>query len=78
VSVAGLLTGNSALVVGVEDDDETGCLRMYVGARHQGIYALIEDEDAKDELRRAWANVRQHVLVARPPESCLYTVEERP
>lgn len=74
----GLMMGYDTLVVGVEDDAETGCLRMYVGARHQGIYALVEDEDAKDELRRAWAHIGQHVMVAKPPPSALWTTKERP
>ena len=75
--VLGLATGRAALVTGVEDDPETGCLRMYLGHRSRGIYALIEDEDAKDELRRAWAG-SQHVVVPKPPLEVLWTERERP
>jgi hypothetical protein len=77
VSIGGLFTGQTVFVVGVEDDAETGGLRMYVGHRSNGIYAIVEDEDAKDELRRAWASLR-HVIVGRPPANVLYAEAERP
>jgi hypothetical protein len=77
MSVLGLLMGTSVLVVGVEDDAATGCLRMYVGARYRGIYALVEDEDAKDALQRAWHSSR-HLVVDKPPVEALYTERERP
>lgn len=66
------------LVVGVQDDPETGCLRMYVDHRSRGLYALIENEDAKAELRREWAVTTRHLLVTPPPPSCLYLESERP
>jgi hypothetical protein len=77
VSALGLAIGLSTLVVGVENDAETGCLRMYVGHRSRGIYALIEDEEAKDELRRAWAQ-GGHVVVDKPSLDVLWTERERP
>jgi hypothetical protein len=74
-----LFSGRGVLVVGVEDDAETGCLRMYVGSRGDGIYALIEDEEAKDELRREWARAfTGHLVVERPPNDVLWTESERP
>lgn len=73
-----LLTGKSALVTGVENDQDGG-LRMYVGARYKGIYAIIEDEDAKEKLRREWgASLMGHLVVEIPPRDCLFTTEERP
>lgn len=77
MSALGLAIGLSTLVSGVEEDAETGCLRMYVGHRCRGIYALIEDEEAKDELRRAWAQ-GGHVVVDKPPLDVLWTERERP
>ena len=74
-----LFSGRGVLVTGVEDDAETGCLRMYVGSRGDGIYALIEDEAAKDELRREWArSFAGHLVVDRPPDDVLWTTKERP
>lgn len=72
-------SGRGVLVVGVEDDAETGCLRMYVGSRGDGIYALVEDAEAKEELRRAWArSFTGHLVVERPPDNVLWTERERP
>jgi hypothetical protein len=76
-AVGALFAKSSTLVVGVEDDAATGCLRMYVGHRARGVYALVEDEDAKDELRRAWGGGR-HVVTSVPPREVLYTESERP
>ncbi len=73
-----LFSGRGTLVVGVQDDPETGCLRMYVGSRSRGIYALIEDETAKAELRREWACVSRHLVTETPPASALYSETERP
>jgi hypothetical protein len=67
------------LVVGVEDDAETGCLRMYIGARYQGLYALIENEQAKEKLRREWAgSYCGNLLIDPPPDNSLYSEKERP
>lgn len=78
-SAVGLfLSGAGTLVVGVQEDPATGCVRMYVGHRADGIYALVEDEEAKTELRQAWANNGQHLVVERPPDNVLYTEAERP
>lgn len=75
----GLILGMDTLVVGVEDDEETGGLRMYVGARWKGIYAIVEDEDAKKDLRNAWAgSYCGHLTVPIPPRDVLFTDEERP
>lgn len=73
-----LLIGTGTIVVGVQDDPETGCVRMYVGHRGDGVYALVENEEAQAELRRAWGNHRQHLVVDRPPPEALYTEAERP
>jgi hypothetical protein len=68
----------SALVTGVEDDQDGGC-RMYVGARSNGVYAIIEDEEAKEKLRREWgASLMGHLVVDLPPRDCLFTTGERP
>lgn len=78
-ALMGYALGLSALVVGVEDDAETGCLRMYLDSRSRGLYALIEDADAKEALRRGWAaSYHGHLTVEWPPASALYTEDERP
>lgn len=75
----GIIWSGGTFVVGVEPDEATGCLRMYVGHRYKGIYALIEDADAKAELRRAWAQTYHgHLMVPVPPNSALHTERERP
>lgn len=79
MSGVGLLLAGGVLVVGVEDDAETGCLRMYVGSRSDGIYALVEDDDAKEELRRSWAaSICGHLVVERPPDEVLWSERARP
>lgn len=75
---SGPIMVGGAFVTGVQDDAETGCLRMYVGHRGQGIYALIEDEAAKEELRRAWADTSIHLMVDCPPNHVLWSEKERP
>jgi len=75
----GYALGLTTLIVGVEDDPETGCLRMYVDHRGRGLYALIEEDEAKEQLRRAWANSsRGHLTVEKPPAHALWTEDERP
>jgi len=77
--LVGYALGTHALIVGVEDDPETGCLRMYLGSRNRGLYALIEEEEAKEQLRLAWgASSRGHLVVEWPPADALWTKEERP
>lgn len=66
------------LVVGVEDDASTGCVRMYLNHRSSGIYALVEDEAAQKQLRDAWAGSRHLLLTTPPPESVLFSESERP
>jgi len=72
----GLYTGNSTYCIGVEDDP-SGALRMYVGARYKGWFALITDETDKESLRRAWAS-RGHVVVPKPEPDQLFHDELRP
>lgn len=74
-----LLSGTGTFVVGVEEDTATGCVRMYVGSRSSGVYALVEDEEAKYKLRASWAaSFCEHLIVERPPDNVLYTEAERP
>jgi hypothetical protein len=67
---AGLVAGTHTLLVGVEDQDDGG-LRMYLGHRASGVYAVVYDDDAKATVRRAWAS-RSHVTVPIPPSGCVY------
>ena len=71
-----LLTGDHVEVVGVEaDEEEPEVLRMYVGHRAKGIYALIADDQAKRDLERAWSDVMSRLLVPRPPADRLYQTD---
>lgn len=65
-----LMTGRTALVVGVKDDPD-GALKVYVGARYRGIYVLVDDANAQHEIQRAWAT-GGHVLVPLPDDSQLH------
>jgi hypothetical protein len=56
--------GGTTLVVGVEDDPD-GSLRMYVGRRSKGIYAIVDDPAEQDRLRSAWGS-GGHLLTAIP------------
>ena len=47
------------LLTGIEDDP-SGALRVYLGARYKGLYMLIEDAEAKDTFRRAWGSGAPH------------------
>lgn len=78
MSAMSLALGMSALVVGLEDDEETGGLRVYLGHRARGLYAIVEDENAKDELRRAWAQGGHVTLSPKPPTAVIWTERERP
>ncbi len=79
MSMLGLIIGRDALVVGVEDDAETGGLRMYLGARYKGVYAIVTDEEDKATLRYEWDCSRGgHLSTAIPEGECLYTTADRP
>jgi hypothetical protein len=65
------LVGDTTLVVGVEDELEEGCLKVYVGARYLGTYVLIQDPEAQREVRTAWRG-GGHVLIPLPPQGHLY------
>lgn len=65
-----LMTGNTALVVGVEDGPDDA-LKVYIGARYRGVYVLVDDADAQREIRRAW-DTMGHVLIPLPDENHLH------
>jgi hypothetical protein len=74
MSVGGLFAGTHTLLVGVEDDPDGG-IRVYLGHRGRGLYAVITDADAIEEVRNAWAG-GGHVTIPIPPRECI-TAEER-
>jgi hypothetical protein len=75
----GVLWSGGAFVTGVETDAETGDLRMYVGHRYKGIYALVHDEQAKVDLQRGWdSTMGGHLMVRVPPNDALFSENERP
>lgn len=47
------LAHRSKLVSGIEDDPAGG-LRVYVGARYEGDYIVVEDERVIAEVRSIW------------------------
>jgi hypothetical protein len=63
-------------VVGLEDEPG-GMLRVYVGHRYKGIYALVDaaHAEAQRALRNAWGR-GGHVLIPCPPPECLYRDDE--
>jgi hypothetical protein len=68
--ILGLALGTHTLVVGVEDD-ASGALRVYLGARWKNVYCLIDNEVDKDAVRRAWSH-QGHVTIPIPPADRLY------
>lgn len=67
--------GDARLIVGIEDDPD-GSLRVYVGARYTGIHTHVLDEEAKEDVRRAWpgwghlfADIPAAALCDCPPPS---------
>ncbi len=81
-AMLGYILGLQTLVVGVEDDTEdgalTGDLRMYLSHRSRGLYAILQGEEEKEDLRRAWADATCHLTVEWPPDECLYSEKDRP
>jgi hypothetical protein len=71
MSVAGLIAGTHALVVGVEDDEHG--TRVYLDHRARGLYVVVEDEAAQREVRKAWAASRGHLTIAMPPHECVFS-----
>lgn len=76
MSVLGLFTGSSTLLVGVEDDPEGG-VRCYLGHRASGMYCVVEDPAAVKQVRDAWAG-GGHIAFATPPSSCIYSEDDPP
>jgi len=69
------LSGDTTFMVGVEDhDDPPGSLRVYVGHRYKNIYCIVDDEDAKRDVLRAWGH-GGHVLMPLPPADRLYCAD---
>jgi len=60
------------LLTGVEDDP-SGALRVYLGARYKGLYLLVEDEDEKDFFRRGWRSGAPHTWMwPIPPDDAIH------
>lgn len=71
MNIAGLITGTHTYLVGVEDDPDGG-LRCYLGARSKGLYCVVEDEDAKADVRRAWGGSLGLITIPVPPPKCIF------
>lgn len=78
MSAGGLLAGTHTLLVGVEDEP-TGGLRLYLGHRSRGLYTVITDAVAIEEVRRAWGSGGHgghHITLPIPPPECVYSDRE--
>lgn len=70
--------GLHVLIVGVEDDKEDpSLLRVYIGARYNNTYVLVQDPDDQERMRRAWANPGGHLTMPRPPDDAIYIDDGR-
>lgn len=69
MSIFGLIAGTHTLLVGVEDQDD-GVLRLYLDARHRGLYVVVDDPAAQAQARAAWAT-GGHVTIPVPPAEYL-------
>jgi hypothetical protein len=74
--IAGLFDGSSVELVGVEDHPDGG-IRCYIGHRARGMYCIIDDADAIQQTRLAWAGGRR-VLMPTPPSWCVFFEGETP
>lgn len=63
--LAGPLDPNAVLVTGVEEDRETGGVRVYVGPRYLNQYALLVSPEDCEIARHGWASTNQHVIADR-------------
>ncbi len=77
-AILGMMLGLRSLVVGVEEDAETGGVRVYLDARYLSRYAVIDNPEAADEMRRQWRNGLQHLIIEKPPDEAITTDELRP
>jgi hypothetical protein len=60
------------LLTGIEDDPSGG-LRVYLGARYKGLYMLVEDAAEKDIFRRAWSSGAPHTWMwPLPPAEAIH------
>lgn len=75
MSVFGLFAGTHTLLVGVEDDPEGG-LRLYLGHRAKGAYAVIDDPEEIARIRQSWGGARGYITVPIPPAECIYVDED--
>lgn len=71
MSLIGCMMGTHKEVVGVEDDPDGHGLRLYLGTRSAGIYVVVEDPDAQEQVRRAW-NGGGRVTLPNPPEHAYF------
>jgi len=62
VSILGMILGTARLVVGV-DDEPTGGVRVFIGSRHLGHYAVFTEAEGAQRVRDAWATARGHVTI---------------
>jgi hypothetical protein len=44
------------MVVGYEPQDD-GAVRVYLGARHKGLYLLVTDPEEQEFFRRGWSSI---------------------
>lgn len=74
MSAVGLIAGTHTLLVGVEDQEDGG-LRLYLKHRSLGMYVVVDDDETKDAVRRAWAS-GGHITVPTPSPDCVYLDDE--
>lgn len=73
----GLFTGSQTICTGIEDDP-SGALRVYVGPRYKGVYALLTNERDIAVMRRAWGSMSAHIVIPTPSADSLFHDELRP
>lgn len=65
-AVANLLAGQSTFVVGIEDDPDGG-LRVFLGHRSRGLYCVIDDAAAIEQIRAMWESKMPFTIPIPPP-----------
>lgn len=66
------------MIVGYEPQDD-GAVRVYLGARHRGLYLLVTDPEEQDFYRRGWESIGfgHHCWMWPLPPADLIHREER-
>lgn len=68
---------NMAIVSGIEELDDGG-LFVYLGQRGRRVGFILDDPEAQEQMRRAWADTTVHVLTPVPAADLIMSRDHVP